>query len=42
MTLLYILIILVMLLFKTQAKQLLDSLIKLLVAIADSIVRGIK
>lgn len=35
-------IALLMLLFKQQAKQLLDAVIKLIVAIADALVRGIK
>ena len=42
MTVLYILIILVMILFKNQAKQLLDALIKLVVALADALTKSIK
>lgn len=42
MTILYILLILIMLLFKTQAKMLLESLIKLIVALADALTKSIK
>lgn len=42
MSLLYILLIVVVLMFKQQTKQLLDALIKLIIAISNSIVNGIK
>ena len=42
MTLLFILVAIFMLLFKEQAKQVLEALVKLIVAIADTIVSGIK
>lgn len=42
MTLLYILIILVMIMFKQQAKSLLESVIKLIVAISEALTKSIK
>lgn len=42
MTLLYILIILMMIFFKTQARALLEAVIKLIVAISNAIVNGMK
>ena len=42
MTLLYIVLIFIMILFKNQAKQLLDALIKLVVALADALTKSIK
>lgn len=42
MTLLYILIILVMILFKNQAKQLLEAVVKLVIALADALTKSIK
>lgn len=42
MAILYILLILAMLLFKQQAKQLLAAVIQLLVALSNAIVNGMK
>ena len=42
MTVLYILIILVMILFKNQAKLLLEALVKLVIALADALTKSIK
>ena len=42
MTILFIALIFIMLLFKDQAKQILEALVKLIVAIADAVVAGIK
>lgn len=42
MTVLYILIILVMILFKNQAKQLLEAVVKLVIALADALTKSIK
>ena len=38
MTLLYIVLIFIMILFKNQAKMLLEAIIKLVVALADALV----
>lgn len=42
MTMLYIVLIFIMILFKNQAKQLLESVIKLIVALADALTKSIK
>lgn len=42
MTLLYIALIFVMVLFKNQAKQLLEAIVKLLVALSNAIVSSMK
>lgn len=42
MTMLFIIIALVIILFKDQAKQILEAVVRLLVALADAIVSGIK
>lgn len=42
MTLLYIIVIIAMLFFRTQARQLLDAIVKLLIALSNAVVNGIK
>ena len=42
MSFLYVLLILVMIFFKTQAKQLLTALVQLITALANAIVNGMK
>lgn len=42
MALLYIIVLLMMILFKNQAKALLEAIIKLIVALADAICKSIK
>lgn len=42
MTLLYITLIFVMVLFKNQAKQILEAVVRLLVALADAVVSSMK
>lgn len=42
MTLLYITLIFVMVLFKNQAKQLLEAVVKLLVALSNALVSSMK
>ena len=42
MFIIYVIVLLMMLLFKQQAKALLEALIKLIVALSDAIVKSIK
>lgn len=42
MTLLYIVLIFIMILFKNQAKQLLEAIVKLVIALADALTKSIK
>ena len=42
MILLYILLIIVVLMFKQQTKTLLDAIIKLIIALSNAIVNGVK
>ena len=42
MFIVYIIVLLVMIMFKNQAKMLLEALIKLVVALADALTKSIK